>query len=52
MSGYEAITKRLMDTIVIGKHAEAAYRRRLIRQAASTKYDPAPPEQATAGDLA
>ena len=33
MNGDEAITKRLMDTIVISKHAEAAYQRRLTRQA-------------------
>jgi Bacterial TniB protein len=35
MTGQEAITKRLMDTIVISKHAEAAYQRRLKRQAIS-----------------
>jgi hypothetical protein len=29
MNGDEAITKRLMDTIIISKHAEAAYQRRL-----------------------
>jgi hypothetical protein len=31
MSGQEAITKRLMDGIVISKHAEGAYQRRLRR---------------------
>jgi len=37
MNGDEAITKRLMDTIVISKHAEAAYQRRLQRRVPGAK---------------
>ncbi len=51
MNGDEAITERLMDTIIISKHAEATYQRRLKRQAVHTKRGNAASDQ-VAADLA
>jgi hypothetical protein len=52
MTGDEAITKRLMDTIVISRHAEGAYKRKLLRAASARRrrgrgrpVPPAPPHE-------
>jgi hypothetical protein len=48
MTGEEAITKKLMDTIIISKQAEAAYRRKLKLRTSKQRTSTAEPEPAPA----